>query len=487
VKPCRVLTRVKDRQNQRGDDPDMTHRPDIAADPTAELVARYDRPVPRYTSYPTAPHFGPGITNVRVRSALAACDTGIPVSLYIHIPYCHSLCSYCGCNTKLLSLKRGPATVAAYLNSLRTELAHVSAALPRGIRAGALHFGGGTPNVLTGDQFSRLIEDIDSAIPLAEGAEIAAELDPRGLTGETIRDYARAGLNRASLGVQTLSPEVQEAINRVQPAELVATITDDLRQSGIESLNFDLIYGLPLQTERSLARTMKRVLEMAPDRIALFGYAHVPWARPHQRALEVYRRAGPLERHTMFQTGSMIAEDAGYLPVGIDHFATPEDGLARALREGRLRRNFQGYTDDPCPALIGLGVSAISALPGLYWQNESGHRAWREALRRGHLPVARGRVLTPEDAFRRDVIEQLMCNQTALLPRIAAAHGMTEHVLHDSLAQLDSLAADGLVEAAPLSEGRVVIPPGMRAFTRIVCAAFDNYLDSSETRHAQAV
>ncbi|MFD1332079.1 oxygen-independent coproporphyrinogen III oxidase [Methylopila musalis] len=455
-----------------------------ARQPAAMLPLRLSdiaaRAAPRYTSYPTAPQFEESVDAQaygRWLETLSGSDA--PASLYLHVPYCRSICSYCGCAAKA-TLRDEP--LVAFAARLRREIALVAE------RAGPLtvthlHWGGGTPNVLPADLFRRVLDDIRARFALAPGAEHAVEIDPRHLTPETIATLAAGGVTRVSLGVQDFDPAVQQAIGRVQPFEMVRAAVEGLREAGLAGLNMDLIYGLPLQTLGSIRDTAARAAALRPDRIALFGYAHVPWMRPHQRLLDEAALPDPALRVELAETARETLLDAGYVAIGIDHFARPDDGLATALADGALRRNFQGYTTDDAPVLLGFGPTAIGRLPQGYVQNVADIAGWGRAVDERRLPVARGRALTPDDRLRGAVIESLLCVFEVDLDGIARRHGASPDVFAPALAELETLRRQGFVA---LAGGRLTILHDGPALARIVASAFDAYLTTS-ARHSLAV
>ncbi|MEI7931908.1 MAG: radical SAM protein, partial [Alphaproteobacteria bacterium] len=314
--------------------------------------------------------------------------------------------------------------------------------------------------------------------------EIAAELDPAVLTEEWVRAAAFHGLSRASLGVQDLNPEVQKAIGRIESFEVVQRATGWLRAAGVDSVNFDLMYGLPRQTAEGLVSTIDRLLDLAPQRIALFGYAHVPWMKPHQGLIDVTVLPGPRERLDQAAAATERLEAAGYVAIGLDHFALPQDDLARAATGGELHRNFQGYTTDRAQTLIGFGASAIGRLPGGFVQNEPAETGWRKALGEGRLPVARGVAITDEDLFRGDIIERLMCDMAVDLGEVCALHERDVGELAPERARLEGFAADGLIVT---EDDKVTVTARGQPFVRAVCAVFDQYLDAGAQRHARLV
>jgi oxygen-independent coproporphyrinogen-3 oxidase len=450
--------------------------PDPAASRRLKLLERHDQRAPRYTSYPTALEFGPAVDAQTYGGWLSALDPADPVSLYVHVPFCARLCWYCGCNTRVV---RKPELISDYVQGLIEELILVEQRLPGRMRGGAVHLGGGTPNMLSRDDLVRLFAALRHVFPFRPGVEISAELDPGVLTESWVRAAAFHGLTRASLGVQDLAPHVQEAVNRVEPFDVVERAVGWLRQAGVRSVNLDLMYGLPRQRQADVIATLDRILTLRPERIALFGYAHVPWAKSHQRLISAAELAGAEERleQSLAAADHLIA--AGYVAIGLDHFALPGDPLC----EGPLRRNFQGYTSDPYPTLIGLGASSIGRLPQGYVQNRVGELPWRADLTAGRLPVARGLALTEEDRLRGDVIERLMCDFSVDLDAVAARHGQDRSAFAADLQKLAALEEDGMVD---LVGGRVSVTSLGRPFVRVVAQVFDRH-SNAQRRFSRVV
>jgi oxygen-independent coproporphyrinogen-3 oxidase len=444
-----------------------------------ELIAKYDGRAPRYTSYPTAAQFGPRVDAGAYRQWLAELPVGEAVSLYVHIPFCQRLCWYCGCNTRAVTRRQ---TISDYVGYLRTEAALLEAALPGRLRVRHLHLGGGTPNMLGRDDLTDLFQTLRHVFQIS--GEIAAELDPAVLSKEWVRAAAFHGLTRASLGVQDLSEEVQQAINRVESFEVLKNAAGWLREAGVRSINFDLMYGLPRQTTASLLQTIDKILTLRPDRIALFGYAHVPWMKPHQELIDTAALPAPIERMAQSRAAAERLEYAGYVSVGLDHYALPADELAHSRHSERLHRNFQGYTVDDARTLIGLGASAIGHLPQGYVQNQSTEMGWRRALDAGELPVARGLALTDEDRFRADIIERLMCDMGVDLEAACARHGRDLRAVASERLAMEDFVADGLVTD---HDGLIVVSERGRPFVRAICALFDTHFHAGEGRHARLV
>lgn len=431
------------------------------------LLARYDQKAPRYTSYPTALQFSAEVDAGVYDQWLAALAPDQALSLYVHIPLCQALCWYCGCNTRAVNRSDH---VSAYVARLVDELALLEKRLPHRPRLKAIHLGGGTPNILSRDDLVSLFLAIRHVFSVRPAATIAAELDPATLTQAWVRAAAFHGLTRASLGVQTLAPAVQAAVKRRLSLEQLTNATDWLRQAGVASVNFDLMYGLPGQTAADVEQTLDAVLALRPDRLAVFGYAHVPWVKPHQKLLDAANLADASERLDQQIAAHDRLTAAGYRAIGLDHYALPGDALALAAANGTLRRTFQGYTADPAGPLIGVGASAIGNLPQGYVQNISDERGWREALAQGRLPVARGVAVIHEDRLRGRVIERLMCDGVVDLQAVCQAHGVGVDHLAACLRRLDEFRIDGLVD---LRQGVLAVTVAGRPFLRLIAQVFD--------------
>lgn len=421
--------------------------------------------VPRYTSYPTAADFSAAVGPENYSAWLSALDPNQPVSLYLHIPYCTALCHYCGCHAKAV---RRQAPIDGYRQTLIDEIALVARKLPARIGVSRIAWGGGTPSILGADGLATVVAALRQAFDILPEAEHSIELDPRTLTDDLCQALGRLGVTRASLGVQDLDPAVQQAIGRIQPLDMVASAVKKLRAAGIANVNFDLIYGLPRQTEEGLTETCRQVAALAPDRIAFYGYAHLPTRRANQRLIDEADLPDPSSRVHLSAIISGFFAENGYQPIGIDHFALPADPLSVAARQGRLHRNFQGYTDDPSGTLIGFGCSSISRLPGGYAQSEPGIEAYRRLIEAGTLPTKRGHAFGGDDAERAAIIERLMCDFSVDLGDHAPAYA-------DELALLRPFVSAGLVDTLALGHGKVALTERGRPFTRVVSALFDRY------------
>jgi len=434
--------------------------------------------LPRYTSYPTAPHFGP-LTEAEYRTWLGSIGAGDALSLYLHVPFCRSLCWYCGCHT---TATRSEGRVSRYSEVLRQEAALLARALPTHAGVAALHLGGGTPSMLGAEGLRALLAVLRAEFGFRPAAELAAELDPRVLDEAVVEALAEGGINRVSLGVQDISPEVQRRIGRIQPTDCVEAAVERLRRAGIAGINMDLIYGLPAQTALHVAASARFAADLGADRVAVFGYAHVPWMKPHQNAIRAEELPGALERLQQAEAAEAVLRGAGYQAIGLDHFARPEDSMAAAAREGRLRRNFQGYTTDTAPVLLGLGASAIGSITtdgiAAYAQNEPDERKYLAAVAEGRLPIRRGLALSAEDRLRRRVIERVMCDLALDLESLPPA------LLREVRPGLERLAEDGILDLTP---GMLCVTPAGRRHLRHVAACFDAYLPAGAARHSPAV
>ena len=445
------------------------------------LIAKYDTQVPRYTSYPTAPHFTAEVDAGRYGQWLGALGRDDILSLYLHVPFCSKLCWYCGCNTAVVNTYE---PVAAYKDLLLKEIDLVAEALAGRRRVTYVHWGGGTPTILTGDDFRVVSAALRERFEFTDDTEVAVEMDPRGVGWETIEALADSGVTRASVGVQDFDRKVQEAVNRIQPYSLTARVISQLRHAGITDINLDLMYGLPHQTVDSVIAAVDTAMKLEPQRVAVFGYAHVPWMKRHQRFIDERDLPTTAERWRMIVAVEKRFAEHGYVSIGLDHFARPDDDLARALAEDRLHRNFQGYTTDQADTILGLGASAIGTLPQGYVQNAPNARDYRVAITGGRLATVRGIAVTAEDRLRRDIIESLMCDLHVDLDEVCARHRVDAGRFAGELAALQPLEEDGLVTVA---NHRVTVTEAGRPLVRTICAAFDTYLTTSETRHAKAV
>lgn len=445
------------------------------------LLAKYSGAVPRYTSYPTAPHFHEGIDCGKYAQWLQAITGQERISLYIHVPYCDRLCWFCACHTKH-TLKYEP--IAIYLESLKKEIAAVGALVSRDAAVTAVHFGGGSPTMVRPDDMIDLMAALRSAFTFAEDVEISVEMDPNDLDEPRYDALAAIGMTRASLGVQDFHPEVQKAINRIQTFEHTKSVVEAVRARGVHSVNCDILYGLPHQTEATVAQTVKDILSLAPDRIALFGYAHVPWMKKHQTMIKDEILPGLEERFAQMNLAASMLVVAGYEPIGIDHFALPDDRMAIAAREGRLRRNFQGYTVDAAEALIGLGASSIGQLPQGYVQNMPATGEYQRMADAGGLTAVRGIEVSEDDRLRRRVIEEIMCRFAMSFSELRQEFGDAVDAI---AAEAKSFALSNQDRICLIEGDRFVITDAGRPFARTIAAVFDSYLANGKGRHSIAV
>jgi oxygen-independent coproporphyrinogen-3 oxidase len=448
---------------------------------TAKLakLGLFDTNVPRYTSYPTAPQFSKAVGPHQFETWLSAVAPGSKVSLYIHVPFCRRLCWFCACRTQGT---QSAEPVLAYLLTLQSEIARLSQLLPAGVTLGRMHWGGGTPTLLNATMISDLAGSVTDVLPLAPGAEFSVEVDPNEIDQKRVDALSAAGMTRASIGVQDFDSTIQETIGRRQGFEITRDAVEALRATGISSLNADILFGLPHQTREKIADTVQKLLTLSPDRVALYGYAHVPWMARRQALIPSEALPPPEERLELFETARQLFEWDGYRQIGIDHFATASDGLSIAARAGKLRRNFQGYTDDPSDVLIGLGASAISRFPQGYVQNDPATGQHTRAIRAGRFSSVRGHVFTPEDHLRGRMIEMLMCDFQIDAENLEAEFPGSRPRIEALLRS----AADQFGDALVLRSGKMTIAQEARALTRIIARHFDAY-DMSGAGHASAI
>jgi len=446
------------------------------------LRAQYgEERLPRYTSYPTAPQFSDTIGHEAYSAWLAAIPGGTTASLYLHVPFCRSMCWYCGCHT---TITQRDAPIVDYLAVLRGEIGLVAERLSAPLPVRHVHFGGGTPTIMEPAEFIGLIELMRRKFSLDGSAEIAVEIDPRTLTRTMTAALGEAGVNRASLGVQSFDPVVQRAINRIQSFEQTARAADGLRQAGVRGINFDLIYGLPHQTVESCVETVRRSIELRPERFSVFGYAHVPTFKKHQRKID---EAALPDGEARYEQAEAIAEAliaAGYRRIGLDHYALPGDSMVQAQVDGVLHRNFQGYTTDPSDVLIGFGASAIGRLSQGYVQNEVVLGRYAEHISQGRLGTVKGYALTADDRLRADLIERVMCDFKVDVAQICSRHATEPETLLGSIPRLKMLEQDGIIR---LDENVLSVNDDSRFLVRTVAAAFDAYLGNSGRTHSRAV
>lgn len=442
----------------------------------AELLARHDRPGPRYTSYPTAPQFSASFDADALRAAITRSnEEPLPraLSLYVHVPFCTSPCFYCGCNRVISrDLARGPA----YRRRLEREIDLLAPLFDADREVVQLHFGGGTPNFLANTEIAALVGHLRSRFRFGDPrhADLSIEIDPRRADPDSIRELHRIGFNRISLGVQDFDPQVQTAVNRLQGEAETRAVVEAAREVGMRSINLDLIYGLPRQSAEGFGRTLDQVVALRPDRIAIYAYAHLPQMFRAQRRIDPADLPSPATKIALLGLAVERLLAAGYVYIGMDHFALPFDELAVARRKGGLRRNFMGYTTHADTDLVGFGASAISRIADAYAQNARDLPDWEAAIDAGRLPVWRGLVLDEDDLLRADLIQELMCHGEVDLLELGRRHGIdTRSLLDDAAPRLDALVRDGLVQRGPHS---VRVTERGRLLLRVVAACFDRYL-----------
>ena len=450
------------------------------ADNIHDLIRKYNRPGPRYTSYPTAPHFSEDVDNGALIEQSVAQEG--PASLYIHIPFCKSNCWFCGCNTIITTRQK---SADAYLDLLEKEIALIGEQTGSKRRITRIHLGGGTPNFLSVEQIERLFSLVRAGFSITDEAELSVELAPNYLTDAKIDAFAHNGLSRASFGIQDIQPGVQKAINRVQPHEINISTMQKLRDKGIASVNIDLIYGLPYQTTESYLDTLQGVLTLNPDRLAIFNYAHVPHMKPYQAKLERHPMPTPETKIDLLLTAIRTVTNAGYRYIGMDHFAKPDDELYLAQQEKRLRRNFQGYTIQEEPQLVALGISSISETPYSYRQNYKDYPDYERSVIEGTWPIVKGIILSEEDYARRSMIQSVMCNLHLDYSDYAQAYPSIFPKVQQGIApHLPDLERDGLITCS--TDGFEVTDLG-RLFLRNIAMIFDAYLDKGKAKYSRTV
>ena len=439
----------------------------------------FDAKVPRYTSYPTSPHFSKEVGEAEFIKWVEAVPVGSQISLYIHVPFCRRLCWFCACRTQGTQSQE---PVRAYVETLKTELDMLGQHLPSNVTLSRLHWGGGTPTLLEPEMMTELAQAIKSVAPFSDDTEFSVEIDPNEIDGARLDALAASGMNRASIGVQDFNDNIQQTIGRIQGYDITRWAAEEIRARGIKSLNADILYGLPDQSKARITESVQKLLSLNPDRVALYGYAHVPWMAKRQQLIPSDRLPTPEQRLELYDTARRLFLWDGYNEIGIDHFATPEDGLSTALNQGRLRRNFQGYTDDTADALIGVGASSISRFPQGFTQNASATGTHTGAIREGRFSAAKGHVFAGEDLLRARMIEQLMCEFRIDLQEMTNRFGVSKKALLDMLNQTNR-AFDGLLK---VNEQGLFIPTEARALTRMIARSFDAY-ELSKAGHSSAI
>lgn len=446
-----------------------------------ELLARYNKPGPRYTSYPTAVEFHAGVDEAAYLRSLTAADEHAdePLSLYMHLPFCEERCAYCGC---FVVITKHRDVTDKYLSYLEREIDLLAQHLPRRRRISQLHWGGGTPTYYTAAQLERLFTRLRQHFTFVPDAEIGVEIDPRVTSAEQLSVLHGLGFNRLSMGVQDFAPEVQEAVNRIQSYDETKALIDHARRLGYRSINVDLIYGLPYQTLEGFAQTLEQVVTLRPERLAVYSFAFVPWMKAHMKHLPEDSLPGPDLKIALLTLAQEAFAAAGYRQIGMDHFALPEDELSRALEARTLHRNFMGYTVQSARDMVSLGVSAIGDVQGTFVQNTKKLNEYYDALDAGHFPVERGYALDADDLLRRHVITELMCNGHLDVGDVERRFEIrfAEYFAGEltALTGPGSPSADGLVEVTPMA---ITVTPTGRMFVRNVCMAFDRYLQARTT------
>ena len=452
-----------------------------ALDVDPEWLARYDRPTPRYTSYPTAPMWTDATREDAERAFMATVDDPTPISVYLHVPFCERMCFYCGCNVVATRTRK---RVSEYLEAIHDEITTARRFSGEHV-VQQLHIGGGTPTYLTPDELEAMMACVWGAFSRLDHAEVSLEVDPGVTTRAHLEAAARSGFNRVSLGVQDFSDRVQDIIGRYQKVEQTRRVYADARELGFESVNLDLMYGLPGQSLDNVLASATGAADLGADRVAVFGYAHVPWIKPHQKKLEDHPIPDAVERWRMLLAAHDLLVDRGYVAIGLDHFARADDELAEAMAKGRLHRNFQGYTVLDPAHLFAFGASAIGEVADTYVQNTRRVPEYIERVAKDGIATVRGHKVTAEDRLRRDIIHGIMCRLELDYAEIEAAHGISfRETFGDALATLEPLAKDGLVS---LQETRLDVTPLGRFLMRNVAQAFDAYRPDGQPRYARAV
>lgn len=449
------------------------------SDLSKDIIEKFNIPGPRYTSYPTAPEWTKDFPVTAYFDSLTEIGRlNAPISLYIHIPFCESMCYYCGC-TVVIRKKNTPEIGDEYLRYIRKELELVAGRIGRRVTLSQFHIGGGTPNFLSNDQLDELMSSVRRHFDIDPDGEIAIEVDPRHITKEKLNHIRRQGFNRVSMGIQDFTAEVQQAINRIQPFEMVREATEQMRELGFHSINFDLIYGLPYQTVLNFESTVEKVITLRPDRIALYSYAHVPWLKSHQTLLPKEAIPSPKEKLDIFVQAKDQLLQNGYTAIAMDHFALSEDRLSKAFLNGTLYRNFMGYTLRPTNDFIGIGMSAIGFAQSRYIQNTKLLNEYYAALDKGTLPVERGLVLSEDDRIRQWVITSVMCRFQIDKKEFENIFGVSfDRYFAAEQQHIAQCCKDELVE---INGSTILVSPLGKYFVRNICMGFDRYLTKSSS------
>lgn len=446
----------------------------------ANILVKYDGQFPRYTSYPTAPHFSDKVDAKKYETWLKDLPEKQNLSLYFHIPFCDKLCWYCGCYT---TITKRYAPVENYVQILIHEIRLIADLIKeKNHKISHIHFGGGSPTILFPGTFYDLMHEVRSHFAINDDAEIAIEIDPRNINEEKIRTYAQEGINRASIGVQDFNDEVQKAINREQSFDVVYECVKLLRKHKIEKVNLDLIYGLPKQTVEMVKKNIDYSLLMNPDRIALFAYAHVKWKKKQMRLIDEDDLPESLDRNIMYQEAASKLEEEGYYSIGLDHFVKKNDSMFKSFSDGKIKRNFQGYSSDSADVLIGLGVSSISYLPEGYVQNTLDFESYKKDILSKKLPVIKGIEIAEDDKIRKKIIDELMCYMEVDLIKICESYNLDYDHFSDEIAALENLRKDGLVRT---KSNKIRINLAAPQISRIICSLFDRFFESGQQKHSK--
>lgn len=447
---------------------------------SSDLLLKYDGNFPRYTSYPTAPHFSENFSYKTYQSWLKDLPPKQSLSLYFHIPFCDELCWYCGCFT---TITKRYQPISNYLEILLQEIELIADLLKeKNHKVSHIHFGGGSPTIISSSDFQNLMQKIADSFSFAKNAEIAIEIDPRNINEEKIKTYAESGINRASIGVQDFNLEVQKAINRQQSFEVVKNCVDLLRKYQINNINFDLIYGLPKQTIEDVRKNIESSLLLNPSRIALFAYAHVKWKKKQMRLINESDLPDAKSRILMYDLAAKNLLEAGFTSIGLDHFAAIDDSMSEFLNSKKLKRNFQGYSSDQGNFIIGFGVSAIGYLEHGYVQNSVDFNEYKEAVLAKELPIKKGLKLSKNDQIRKRIIDDLMCYFSSNLGKVISDFNLSQNYFDPELLRLKDLQKDGFVV---LEDGILKVNKKFPQIIRVVCAAFDEYFGHGENRHSK--
>ena len=439
----------------------------------------FDAKVPRYTSYPTAPHFSNNVSGDDFSNWIKEIRPGSDISLYLHVPFCRRLCWFCACRTQGTQTE---SPIRAYLETLKQELQLLKRDLPEGVRLNRLHWGGGTPTLLSAGMMTDLAGAINDVAAFSDDYEFSVEIDPNEIDDDRLGALAAAGMNRASIGVQDFDEEIQKTIGRLQGYDVTRDAIDAIRAHGVHSLNADILYGLPHQSKERITESVQKLLSLNPDRVALYGYAHVPWMAKRQQMIPSDALPTPEERLELFETARRLFVWDNYVEIGIDHFATKSDGLSVALKNGQLRRNFQGYTDDTSEVLVGVGASSISRFPQGYAQNAPSTGAHTAAIRDGRYSTARGHKFAGEDTLRSRIIEMLMCDFATNDAELRDSFQLPQSALNDMYKR----ALNEFPKMLEHTIDGLYIPVEARPLTRMIARAFDAY-DLSKAGHSSAI